>query len=248
MALGIHVATINILNFERDWHRRLDLLRSATAALKPDILALQEVVYPMDQERAIVGGRPGTYTVVRGWDEQPELGNSVLVRRPTAVVSSTRRDVRRGCSALRVDLRTDDGRAISVTTTHLYWPEKAQRKRARQGERVLRLIDRAPARDGEILLGDFNADAWEPVVKLIESAGFRSAHRLANGTEPAVTYPTPLLTGADRPKRDRCVDYVFVRGPLSVAACRLAYDQPSPEDSALFPSDHFGLVADLVPA
>ena len=241
----IRVATINILNFEHEWQRRLELLRSARRLLRPDVLAMQEVVYPMDQEYSIGGSRRDTYEVARGWDEAPELGNSILVRRSLSVLSSARRDLRQGCSALRVDLRTSDGRPLSVTTTHLYWPEKARQKRARQGDRLLRLVDAAPSADRAIVTGDFNADPSEPVYRYLEHAGFRSAHRLATGIEPEVTYPTPLLRGRERPARQRCVDYIWIRGDLIVVAAGLAFDEPEPGDPHLYPSDHFGLFADL---
>jgi endonuclease/exonuclease/phosphatase family metal-dependent hydrolase len=111
---------------------------------------------------------------------------------------------------------------------------------------VLQLLASGPPRIGEIVMGDFNADPLEPVVATMEGAGFRSAHKVANGFEPAVTYPTPLLEGAQRPRIERCVDYIWFRGDLSVTRSGLAFDRPSSVDPKVYPSDHFGLYADLV--
>jgi endonuclease/exonuclease/phosphatase family metal-dependent hydrolase len=95
-------------------------------------------------------------------------------------------------------------------------------------------------------MGDFNADPSEPVIGTMEDAGFRSAHKVANGFEPDVTYPTPLLVGDQRPPTERCVDYIWLRGDLSVIRSGLAFDRPSSDDQTIYASDHFGLYADLV--
>lgn len=45
----MHVATLNIRNLADRWPERLPLLLADMAALQPDLLGLQEVVYPMHQ-------------------------------------------------------------------------------------------------------------------------------------------------------------------------------------------------------
>jgi hypothetical protein len=42
-----------------------------------------------------------------------------------------------------------------------------------------------------------------------------------------------------------CLDYVWVRGGVRVAGARLAWDRPAVGDGTLYPSDHFGLAAEL---
>ena len=49
----LHAATINILNLADRWPERLPLLLADFAALQPDVLAMQEVVYVMQQDRVI---------------------------------------------------------------------------------------------------------------------------------------------------------------------------------------------------
>jgi hypothetical protein len=49
----LHVATLNILNLADRWFERLPLLLADMAALQPDLLGLQEVVYPMHQDRLL---------------------------------------------------------------------------------------------------------------------------------------------------------------------------------------------------
>ena len=78
----LHVATLNILNLADRWPERLPLLLADMAALQPDLLGLQEVVYVMQQDRLIGAAGEGAYEAVRGWAGRPEYGNSLLVREP----------------------------------------------------------------------------------------------------------------------------------------------------------------------
>ena len=89
----LHVATLNILNLAERWWERLPLILSDMAALQPDLLALQEVVYVMGQDRLIGAAGDGTYTAVRGWAGRPEYGNSLLVRAPLVAADVDRIDL-----------------------------------------------------------------------------------------------------------------------------------------------------------
>ena len=50
---ALHVATLNIRNSADRWAERLGLLLPDMAALQPDLMGLQECVYPMQQDRVI---------------------------------------------------------------------------------------------------------------------------------------------------------------------------------------------------
>src|SRR5918995_7187673 len=80
----LHVATFNIRNLADRWAERLALILADMAALQPDLLGLQEVVYVMQQDRLIGAAGEGTYEAIRGWAGRPEYGNSLLVRDPLA--------------------------------------------------------------------------------------------------------------------------------------------------------------------
>ena len=56
----LHVATLNIRNLADRWDERLPLILADMAALQPDLLGLQEVVYVLQQDRLIgaAGERP----------------------------------------------------------------------------------------------------------------------------------------------------------------------------------------------
>ena len=42
-----------------------------------------------------------------------------------------------------------------------------------------------------------------------------------------------------------CLDYIWVRGAVTVRSAKLEFDRPHPDDPTLYPSDHFGLSARL---
>ena len=90
---SVHVATLNIRNLADRWDERLPLLLADMAALQPDVLGLQEVVYPLQQDRLIGAGGEGRYESTRGWAGRPEYGNALLVRRPFEATDPDRLDL-----------------------------------------------------------------------------------------------------------------------------------------------------------
>ena len=64
------------------------------------------------------------------------------------------------------------------------------------------------------------ADA--PASLRMRAAGFASAYAVANGTDPAVTWPSGLQApGMDTDGDPGCLDYIWVRGTIP----RYRYDQ-----------------------
>ena len=79
------------------------------------------------------------------------------------------------------------------------------------------------------------------------AAGFRSAYAEANGSDPAITWPSGLQAPAmDTDGPPGCLDYIWIRGSVRVVDARPAFDRPHPEDPTLYPSDHLGLSAHLL--
>jgi len=77
-------------------------------------------------------------------------------------------------------------------------------------------------------------------------AGFRSSYAEANGSDPAVTWPSGIQAEAmDTDGDPGCLDYLWIRGRVRAMAARLVFDRPAPDDPTLYPSDHFGIVAHL---
>src|SRR6188474_230114 len=118
---GLTVATLNIRNLADRWDERLPLLLADMAALQPDVLGLQEVVYPLQQDRLIGAAGEGRYESFRAWAGRPEYGNAMLVRASLAAAAADveRLDLGLNRSALRLIVPVDGAR-ILVAVTHLH--------------------------------------------------------------------------------------------------------------------------------
>jgi endonuclease/exonuclease/phosphatase family metal-dependent hydrolase len=242
----LHVATLNILNLADRWPERQGLIYADMAALQPDVLALQEVVYVMHQDRLIGAAGEAAYAATRGWAGRPEYGNSLLVREPFHGKQESRLDLGLQRSAHRVRLSLPGGAGVIVAVTHLHHPPAAHIERDEQAQALLAWLEEALPADATILAGDFNAGPNEPAYARITAAGFRSAHREVHGSEPARTWPSGLIAPAMDTEGDpKCLDYIWVRGAARVIDCRLVFDRPDAADPTLYPSDHFGLAAHL---
>jgi len=246
----LHVASLNIRNLADRWAERLPLLLADFAALQPDLLGLQEVVYPMEQDRIIGSAGDGRYRVHRAWAGRPEYGNSILVREPIATADPARLELGHSRSAGRIRLELDDVR-LTFVNLHLHHEVPDDAIRAEQVGQVLVWLgqdssNEATGSSAEVVVGDFNADPAEPAYARMIAAGFRSALLEANGAEPAVTWPSGLQGPAiDTDGEPSCLDYLWLRGNVRVEAARVVFDRPGANDPGLFPSDHFGLSARL---
>lgn len=240
----LRVATLNILNLADRWEERLPLLLADTAALRPDLLGLQEVVYPMQQDRLLAAGTADEYAIHRGWAGRPEYGNSLLVRMPLAAGGVERLDLGHRRAAHRVAVTLPDGASLLVAVTHLHHRVPDAALRDEQTAALVAWLDAAPASDAQIVMGDFNADPGEPAYGRMVGAAFRSAYAEVNGGEPVVTWPSGLQAPAmDTDGDPSCLDYIWLRGGARAVHARLWADRPAADDPTLYPSDHLGVVA-----
>ena len=242
----LHVATLNILNLADRWWERLPLILADFAALQPDLLGMQEVVYVMQQDRLIGAAGEGHYAVVRGWAGRPEYGNAMLLRQPLLPTELDRLDLGLDRSIQRAIVELPNGSRVLFAVTHLHHIEAEATERLQQSSKLLGWLEESPAHDAMVVVGDFNADPEEPAYSRMLGAGFRSAYREANGAEPSITWPSGLQAPAmDLDGTPRCLDYIWVRGSVQVDSARLAFDRPATDDPTLFPSDHLGIEARL---
>jgi endonuclease/exonuclease/phosphatase family metal-dependent hydrolase len=215
------------------------------------LAGLQEVVYPMQQDRLLGASGTASYAAIRGWAGRPEYGNSILVRegagfdRVELPEDEARVDLDLGRCAVRTELRFGE-RSLRFVTTHLHHLPEDEALRDGQVERLVGWLDGLPATDALIVTGDFNAEPDEPAYERMTAAGFRSAHPEATGGEPGVTWPSGLIglqPDVDGPPG--CLDYVWLRGSLAATAARTCFDRPAVGDATLFASDHFGVLAEV---
>jgi endonuclease/exonuclease/phosphatase family metal-dependent hydrolase len=239
---ALTVATLNLRNIADRWSERIPLLLADMAALQPDLLGLQECVFAVQQDRMLGAAGEARYESRRGWAGRPEYGNAVLGKAPLQLGDGERVDLGRNRSALRVPVSADAGAALHFVVTHLHHlvPDEAVRE-----EQAIQLVEWLRPDTGPlVVVGDFNAEPDEPAYRVMLDAGFRSAFALANGAEPAATWPSGIQApGMDTEGEPGCLDYIWVRGGITVEASSLAFDRPAIDDATLYPSDHLGLRA-----
>jgi endonuclease/exonuclease/phosphatase family metal-dependent hydrolase len=244
MADQLHVATLNIRNIADRWPERLPLLLADMAALQPDLIGLQECVFAVGQDRLLGAAGDGHYQARRGWAARPEYGNAVLGREPLRLDQGDRLELSHGRSALRVAVTMQSGSRMDFVATHLHHLVPDEAVRAQQAEALVAWL--SDITWPLIVVGDFNAEPEEPTYAVMRDAGFTSAFVAANGAEPAVTWPSGIKApGMDTDGDPGCLDYIWVRGDVTVDSARLAFDRPAVGDPTLYPSDHLGLSAKL---
>lgn len=240
---ALHVATLNLRNIADRWPERIPLLLADFAALQPDVIGMQEVVFAVQQDRILGAAGEGRYQSRRGWAGRPEYGNAVLVREPLRADDGDRLDLGSARSALRVPVTLPSGR-LDFVVTHLHHLVPDEQMRAQQTAKLTSWLEDItwPL----VVVGDFNAEPEEETYRRMVDAGFRSAFAEANGSEPDVTWPSGIKApGMDLDGDPGCLDYIWVRGAITVESARLAFDRPAVHDATLYPSDHLGLSARL---
>jgi endonuclease/exonuclease/phosphatase family metal-dependent hydrolase len=243
----VHVATLNLRNMSDRWDERLPLLLADMRALQPDLMGLQECVFPLQQDRLLGAAGAGRYEAVRGPAGRPEYGNSLLVREPMRAAEVERTELGSDRSAVRTVVTLPTGARVAFAVTHLHHLPADEAVRDDQVAQLARWLDSGPGTAAIIVVGDFNAEPVEPAYARMVAAGFRSAHVEANGAEPAVTWPSGIVAPAPDTDGDPgCLDYIWLRGAVRVDDCRVVFDRPAVGDSTLYPSDHFGLSAQVV--
>jgi endonuclease/exonuclease/phosphatase family metal-dependent hydrolase len=240
------VATLNLRNLADRWDQRLPLVLADMRALQPDILGLQEVVFPLQQDRLLGAAGPASYVALRGTPAEPEIGNSLLVREPLAVSAVERLELGEWRYAIGATVQLDDDVRVRVAVTHLHHVVADRDRRLAQVVRLVEWLDGDTGPAAAVVVGDFNGEPDEPMYARMLAAGYRSASVEANGSEPPVTWPSGLEPPAPGEYDPGCFDYIWVRGPVRVRSCRLVFDRPDVDDPGLLPSDHFGVAAHLL--
>ncbi|HUQ43066.1 MAG TPA: endonuclease/exonuclease/phosphatase family protein [Candidatus Limnocylindria bacterium] len=242
MADSVLVATLNLRNIADRWPERIPLLVADMAALQPDLIGLQECVFAVQQDRMLGAAGAGRYESRRGWAGRPEYGNAILGKEPRELGEGVRLDLGNNRSALRVPVSLPSGARLDYVVTHLHHLVPDEATREGQARAITEWL--AGVEGPLIVVGDFNAEPVEAAYRVMQDAGFRSAHAEANGAEPAVTWPSGIQApGMDVDGDPGCLDYIWIRGAITAESCSLAFDRPAVGDPTLYPSDHLGLAA-----
>jgi endonuclease/exonuclease/phosphatase family metal-dependent hydrolase len=228
-----------------DWPARKLALRVALEDARPDVLCVQEarpgqvafLEEVLPGHRRVGVGRDGPSAgehcaIYFDRDRFEEIGGGTFwlegpadEPRPGPAFGP-----RRICTWVRLrDRRT--GRVLCVCNTHLPLTEGPRQSAAR---RILAHLAAADPQDAVLVTADFNAPPRAPSRRLFAEAGLADAASLAGGRPGAPTfqlYGIPL----------RCLDGILVGPHWQVRRHVLLDANPN----GTFPSDHFGVLADL---
>ena len=242
--MPFRVVTLNLEQDHKRWDLRRPLIEAELTRLEPDILALNEVSVPRQTGRLLWRALGEEFHLVqqtRAGGLAEVEGEALITRFP--VLETGNLDYRARDMVALVARLLVEGRPIDVYVTHLLMSRGDDSLRLYQVQRLLAWIDSRDDVAARIVCGDFNASLDKP-----------SAALMASRFRPSQTAPTAFTPLADAdgtvthpywPRLDRCIDYVWTEGPITVVDSGVCFDRPSPQDPTLWPSDHAGVWADL---
>jgi endonuclease/exonuclease/phosphatase family metal-dependent hydrolase len=252
---SIRFITWNILHGADDgapwtrfgWPVRRTALESALNSTVPDILCVQEALDEQvsDLAQLLVGygqvgvgrddGRSGGEFCAVYFDrarfEELDGGTFWLEEPADLPPKDTRFGPKRICTWVRLRDR-QNGRALRAYNIHLYLTESARLEAVRI---ILARMTQGDPTDAVLVAGDFNAPPKTPDRLLFASAGLMSSDGMTGDPPGAATYQFYGI-------RLRSLDDVLVNRKVQVKARRVL--DLKPENT--FPSDHFGVMTDLI--
>jgi len=246
--MTIRVATLNMERDHKRWELRRDLILEQFGVIRPDLFAMNEVCIPLQTARWLQKAVRERFGIEYALIQQTRVnglstveGEALLTRLP--VVETGNLDFRARDMVALVARVTADSRPIDVYVTHLYMSRGDDSLRLFQAQQFLAWIESRNDAERRIVCGDFNAPLDAP-----------SAALMATRFRPTQIAPTAFTPLADTdgtvshpywPRMDRCIDYIWVAGPLEIVASEVCFHRAHPTDATLYPSDHAGVWADL---
>jgi endonuclease/exonuclease/phosphatase family metal-dependent hydrolase len=245
------VVTLNLWNDQHDWPARLDVIVPELRRIRPDVLCLQEVLQNpalRNQAETLADslGCHVEFATVDGPERPKRYGNAILTPHRVLVQESRNLDPAddyRAVAHVRLDWH---GQAIDAYATHLHHTPEGSAIRTKQIRHLLAWVDSTRGTGPAVVAGDFNCELGSPELAPLVARyddAFHAVHPNATRAEAATYNPQ---FGSDV----GAIDHIFVdrdRGnALRPVDCRRIFDTPAA--GSVWASDHFGLVARLVPA
>lgn len=267
--MALSIATLNILDDLAFWKERAPLILEGFDALRPHVIALQEVSLAspsvgLQGARSTahwLADRLGGYSVAFCPRTAHPASDSLALLTSLPVESHRILALEgEGRQAQRIEVR-QGVEQWTIVNTHLYWNPLHEAVRVDQVRQLLVWLDDAkPA----VVCGDFNALPASRTLRRFD-ARLTSAHLARHGRDPLLTYPTMLrrepslrhwgrhaalrANGLVRLRRNMrfvgAVDYIMVDNDVKVTSCDVTFSDPSRLDPRIYASDHLGLFAVL---
>lgn len=256
---AIRFVTFNLCGLQYNWFdRRATAVIRGLARLNPDVVCLQETTVRFEQtvydQAAHLGEALGLHVVAFcpygnpvEVMSQEQGGIAVIARWPIRDVCHQRlppgqhhRPDER--VALLLTLLAPE-KNLHVVTTHLAWrPEQTEVRTMQLGLLLDRLARRGWLQPGTplVLAGDLNATDDEPAIALANER-LQDAWKSRHPGWPGYTYLADNPYSGRWPTFDRRLDYIFCSPDAVVRTAAVVLDEPDP----VYPSDHFGVMADI---
>ena len=236
------VVTLNIWFNSGDWPARLDGIASQLAALRPDVVMLQEVLQnaTLPNQAETLAARLGMPYVhffsVDSVGAAKRFGNAILSRTPfeaTTDLTLPPLDAYRVATHARIQV---GALPVDLYTAHLHNPDTPAGAGARAMEiaHLLHFVDETRGAGGAVVLGgDFNAEPQFPEMRML------GAWRDLSG--PSVTFGPTVRQGAGRH-----IDYLFDLRDARLVPVEAGLALHRPDATGVYPSDHYAIYARFV--
>lgn len=257
---SLTLMTLNMWGLN-EWQARRQSIAAWINELRPDLVALQEVVRSDDVCQASwIAEHTGMVATFGTACVKPvgEFGNAVLSRFPVTgsqchpLTDGATANEPRCVLAVQVDVL---GRCIWFASTHLSYRFDEGWVREQQVRDIADLVGEHRADHPPILCGDFNATPASTEVRFIKglhaldnrSVHFFDAFEVANPGVPGYTWSSTNPFAAVTQVPDQRIDYIFVGlrdtdGSGTVQRAEVVCDQPR---GGVWASDHLGVMAEL---
>ena len=246
--MQFRVVTLNLEQDHKRWSDRHPLISAEIAGLRPDVIAFNEVCVPLQTARLLRDAAIAATGIPYKLVQQTRVnglskveGEALLPRFP--IIETGNLDYQTRDIVALVARVVIEERSVDLYVTHLYMSRGDDSLRLFQVQQLLQWIDSRADGTPAIVCGDFNAtlDA--------SSAGLMATRFRPTQTMPTAFTPLADRNGAvshpDRPRMDRCIDYIWTSDGIETLASEVCFNRPSPDDPSLWPSDHAGVWADL---
>src|SRR6266478_4990125 len=219
--MQFRVATLNLEQDHKRWSYRQPLISGEIAALKPDVIAFNEVSVPLQTSKPLRDAAAAATGIPYNLVQQTRVnglskveGEALLSRFP--IVETGNFDYQTRDIVALVARVVVEGAPVDFYVTHLYMSRGDDSLRLFQVQQLLQWIDNRADGAPAVVCGDFNA-----------TLDASSAGLMTTQFRPTQTTPTAFTPLADRngsvshpywPRMDRCIDYIWITEGIEILA------------------------------
>jgi beta-glucosidase len=241
----ITVVTLNLYHDKEAWPERRPAIVAALRELRPDVIALQEVIGNQtvrNQAESLAEelGYECTFSSTDPVGSPKRYGNAILTRHPLVRREWVRlRPLDDSRTAAHVQISLGGGK-VNVYVTHLHHTAEGASLRAQQVADLLAFVRATDGGAPSIIAGDLNAESTSPELSALArdfASSYDALHPEAAGDARTHTTLNPHFFPLD----NRRIDHIYVeRGWFAAHESRIILDRA--DAAGRWPSDHFGLM------